>query len=271
VSEEATQARSRWRPRRQSRRKEAQLALPEGPPKRVGHKGAGLLAPGNTLAAFDAALAIGVDMIEFDVVSSGRELLMAHDPEDAVRPDVLTLEQGLDHLAGDRFAGIELDVDLKAPGYELRVLKALRERDLLERALVSSTYVASLRTIRRVAPDVKLGLSVPQLRRDPFAGGPLQPFAPLLLRYGRAVVPGGAARALRSRVCDAMMVQWRLVTPRLVRAVAAQGGELYVWTVDNLEGVERLYDMGVSGIISNDPRLFTLAESVRLAPDEHRQ
>ncbi len=245
--------------------------MPAGPPKRVGHKGAGLLATGNTAAAFDAALAAGVDMIEFDVVKVGAGLLMAHDAEDAERVGVLTLQQGLDHLAGPDFTGIEFDVDIKLPGYEMEVLRALRERDLLARSLISTTEVHSLRAIRTVAPDVKLGLSVPRIRRDPFAGGPLQPFAPLLLRYGRAVVPGGATRALRSKLCDAMMVHWRLVTPRLVRAVAAQGGELYVWTVDNLEGVERLYAMGVSGIISNDPRLFTLAESVRLAPDEHRQ
>ena len=31
--------------------------------KRIGHKGADLIAPGNTLASFDAALAAGVDMI----------------------------------------------------------------------------------------------------------------------------------------------------------------------------------------------------------------
>ena len=36
--------------------------------KRIGHKGADLIAPGNTLASFDAALASGVDMVEFDVL-----------------------------------------------------------------------------------------------------------------------------------------------------------------------------------------------------------
>ena len=36
---------------------------------RVGHKGADAIAPGNTLASFDAALAAGVDMIEFDVLA----------------------------------------------------------------------------------------------------------------------------------------------------------------------------------------------------------
>ena len=36
--------------------------------KRVGHKGADLIVPGNTPESFDAALALGVDMIEFDVL-----------------------------------------------------------------------------------------------------------------------------------------------------------------------------------------------------------
>ena len=43
--------------------------------RRVGHKGADHIAPGNTLASFDAALAARVDMIEFDVL-----------PEDPRRP-----------------------------------------------------------------------------------------------------------------------------------------------------------------------------------------
>ena len=34
---------------------------------RVGHGGASALAPGNTLASFDAAVEVGIDMVEFDV------------------------------------------------------------------------------------------------------------------------------------------------------------------------------------------------------------
>ena len=51
--------------------------------KRVGHKGADLIAPGNTPASFDAALAAGVDMIEFDVLPhrDTGELRLAHDYE----------------------------------------------------------------------------------------------------------------------------------------------------------------------------------------------
>ena len=52
------------------------------PLRRVGHKGADLIAPGNTPASFDAALAAGVDMIEFDVLPEDR---WPADNDDAAR------------------------------------------------------------------------------------------------------------------------------------------------------------------------------------------
>ena len=36
--------------------------------RRIGHKGADALVPGNTLASFEAAAKAGVSMIEFDVL-----------------------------------------------------------------------------------------------------------------------------------------------------------------------------------------------------------
>jgi glycerophosphoryl diester phosphodiesterase len=53
------------------------------------------------------------------------------------------------------------------------------------------------------------------------------------------------------------MAHWRLVTPRLVRAVRGAGGELYVWTVDELPQIRTFEALGVTGVITNDPRLFT--------------
>jgi glycerophosphoryl diester phosphodiesterase len=57
------------------------------------------------------------------------------------------------------------------------------------------------------------------------------------------------------------MAHWRLVTPRLVRQVQAAGGELYVWTVDEPARIRALARLGVTGVITNDPRLF--AEAVQ--------
>jgi glycerophosphoryl diester phosphodiesterase len=72
----------------------------------------------------------------------------------------------------------------------------------------------------------------------------------------RAVLPLRASWALRQGVCDAVMAHWRLVTPRLIRSVKRRGGELYVWTVDDLPRLRELEALGVTGVITNDPRLF---------------
>jgi glycerophosphoryl diester phosphodiesterase len=226
--------------------------------RRVGHKGADLLAPGNTYASFDAARDAGVDMIEFDVLperGTGR-LILAHDYEDATTRAPHALEEALAHLSADAFAGIELDVDLKLPGFELRVLEALRTYGLLDRALISCQHQSSLTLIRRAEPSVRLGWSVPKLRRDPFRSRAWRAPAMAAVLAARAVLPWRAAAAIRGRRCDALMVHWRLVTPRLVRSVLCAGGEVYVWVVDELPRLRALEAIGVTGVITNDPRLF---------------
>jgi len=226
--------------------------------RRVGHKGADLIAPGNTRASFDAALSAGVDMIEFDVLPErgSRRLILAHDYVDAARREPLTLEEGLEHLASAPFAGVELDVDLKLPGYELRVAEALEHHGLTDRALISSQHRSSLALIRASWPQIRLGWSVPRLRRDPTRSRALLLPALAALELGRAVLPGRASAAIRSGRCDALMAHWRLVTPRLVESVREAGGELYVWTVDELARLRALEALGVTGVITNDPRLF---------------
>jgi glycerophosphoryl diester phosphodiesterase len=227
--------------------------------KRVGHKGADLIAPGNTRASFDAALAAGVDMIEFDILPArpGGPLVLAHDDRDLVRSDVLTLADGLEHLASGAFAEIELDVDLKLPGYELQVLDALREHGLESRALISSQYRESLDVLRAAAPELRLGWSVPKLRQDPFRHRGMWVPVFVVVMAWRELLPFRAARAIRGGHCTALMAHWRLITPRLVRHVRAAGGELYVWTVDDQSRIRSLEAMGVTGVITNDPRLFT--------------
>ena len=229
--------------------------------KRVGHKGADLLVPGNTLASFDAALAVGVDMIEFDVLPerlddrAGSRLLIAHDhTHDLARAP--TLDAGLAHLAGAAFDGVELDLDLKLPGGEERVVRALREHGLVERTLISSTWMRSLVAIRALEPRLRLGWSVPRVKRDYTKSALTKLPAALAVAYVRRRLPTAAQRHLRDGRIDAVMAHWLLLTPALVAAVEQAGGETYVWTVDELRRLERLRALGVTGAITNDPRLF---------------
>lgn len=229
--------------------------------KRVGHKGADLIAPGNTLASFDAAVEAGVDMIEFDVLPEDfREpettrLLLAHDYSHDLST-ALTLDEGLAHLASAAFDGIELDVDLKVPGYEERVVEALRAHDLVERSLVSSQFPKSLAKVRASEPRLRIGWSVPRARRD-YTKSVVWVLPALLgLLVLKRALPRMAARSVNDGRHDALMVHERLVSPALVKAVHAAGGEIYAWTIDDATTIRSLEAMGVDAVITNDPRLF---------------
>jgi glycerophosphoryl diester phosphodiesterase len=233
-------------------------ARPEhlAPLKRVGHKGADHVAPGNTIESFRAALDHGVDMIEFDVLRlrDGR-LVLAHDLHDATTREPPTLEEGLDHFAGEAYAGVELDVDLKRPGYEREVVEALAARGLTDRALVSSTFLETMDRLGELAPGLRRGWSVPRAKRD-YTRSVVAPAVYALLRAVRLYLPRRASRMIRAGRFEAVMVHFLLVSPRLVRAVRDAGGQTYVWTVDDDRRIERLEAMGVDGVITNDPRLF---------------
>ena len=104
----------------------------EGALLRVGHRGAAALAPENTLRAFEAALALGVDAIEFDVLDlADGPLVLAHSNDLAevshgaaagtvrersldelreVAPELPTLDEALAFLAAH---DVGLHVDLK--------------------------------------------------------------------------------------------------------------------------------------------------------------
>jgi glycerophosphoryl diester phosphodiesterase len=203
--------------------------------RRVGHKGADHIAPGNTAASFDAALAAGVDMIEFDVLPEIMErpadsrLVLAHDYTQDLSA-ALALEEGLAHLASSPFTDIELDVDLKLPGYEARVLE----------------------------PRLRLGWSYPRAKRDYTASWLYK--VPVYAAIGviRRRLPAAVRDHILAGRCDALMANWLFVTRGLVEAVADAGGELYVWTVDDAKRIRRLEALGVTGVITNDPRLFVM-------------
>ena len=224
----------------------------------MGHKGADHVAPGNTIESFEAALEHGVDMIEFDVLRTrdGR-LVLAHDYEDATSRECVTLEDGLAHFAGEAYTGVELDVDMKLPGYEREVAEGLARHGLVERSLVSTMYPESLDVLGELEPGLRRGWSVPRVRRN-YLRAPLYVRLPVyaIALYMRARLPGQAAARLRAGGCEAIMVHQILVSGRLVRAVHAAGGQVYVWTVDDAPKIRTLESLGVDGVITNDPRLF---------------
>jgi glycerophosphoryl diester phosphodiesterase len=233
----------------------------------VGHKGADLIAPGNTLASFAAAVEAGVDTIELDVLwtrdghprlpaSERTPLIVAHDWHDAERREPLTLTGALDAFLEAPLDRVEIDLDVKLPGREEEVVAAVRERGLLERAMVSTMELSTLTKINQLEPRLRRGWTYPKVKKD--WASKRWAKAPMLaaLAWMRQQLPGLAARELPRLGVEAIWVYHPLVSPRLARITDLAGVELIAWTVDDLPRMEKLVRAGVTGICSNDPRLF---------------
>ncbi|HYP55066.1 MAG TPA: glycerophosphodiester phosphodiesterase [Solirubrobacterales bacterium] len=242
------------------------LGLGEGPIL-VGHKGADLVRPGNTVPSFEAAVEAGVDVIELDVlwtrdghpaIEAERRspLLVAHDWHDAERRQPLTLAEGLDAFTAPPLDRVQIDLDIKLAGREPEIVEALRERELLERAMISTMELSSLARIGELEPRLRRGWTYPKVTRDwaskRWARGPM--LAGLIAMRRR--LPAIARRALPEMGVQAMWVYHPIVTPRLARASREAGVDLIAWTVDDLARMRKLVEDGVTGLCSNDPRLF---------------
>jgi glycerophosphoryl diester phosphodiesterase len=231
----------------------------------VGHKGADLIAPGNTIESFHAAAAAGVDTIELDVIwlrdahlplEERAELVVAHDWADAERRTPLTLSQALDAFLEPPLDAVEIDVDIKLPGREEEIVTALRERDLLGRAMVSTMELYSLGRILELEPRLRRGWTYPKVTKD--WASKRWAKAPMLaaLMAMRQRLPGLAAEQLPKLGVESMWVYHPLVSRRLARIAELAQVELIAWTVDDLDRMRKLTAAGVHGLVSNDPRLF---------------
>lgn len=230
------------------------------------------MVPGNTVASFEAAAGIGVDMIEFDVLwtrdghpdLSARErtpLTVAHDWTAAASAEAagtaLSLEAALEAFAGiPALADVELDCDLKLPGREEDLVSALREQHLVERAMVSTMEISSLERIAQLEPGLRRGWTYPRVTRDWTARWWAAPGVYAALIAMRRRLPQLAARQLPRLGVEAMWIYHPLVTERLAETCDAAGVELIAWTVDESGRMARLLERGVGGLCSNDPRLF---------------
>jgi glycerophosphoryl diester phosphodiesterase len=200
------------------------------------------LAPANTLASFEAAHEVGVDMVEFDVRAWRGELVLAHTALHARRGGNLRLHDALTHLSARRFRELGLNVDVKHVGCEHALLLGLRRAGLLERALISSQVPAVLDRVRALDPRARTGISI---------GGRL---ARLSQRWNdwRAQVLAGIAL----RRWDVLMAQHHLIDAGLLDDVLCRRGLLYAWTVNERAAIHGLRTLGVHGIATADPRLF---------------
>jgi len=231
------------------------LRRTDGPPLVIGHRGAAAVAPENTLAALQAAVDAGADLVEFDI---GPDLRLAHSTRE-VPEEQVSLDTALEFLREHRL-GVHLDV--KLPGYESAVVDAIRRHGMEQRGLVSTAFAVTSRRLSRLAPALPRAIGYP---RDRYGVSRLR-WPQALTRTGaaalRQAMPVRIPLLLRIARADVLSLHQTLCSRAAVRAAHALGAPVLGWTANDPATVRRLADAGVDAIVSDDPgmALATLRE-----------
>jgi glycerophosphoryl diester phosphodiesterase len=214
----------------------------------IGHRGAAAVAPENTLAGLEAAVAAGADLVEFDI---GLDLRLAHSHRE-VPTETLELDDALEFLRGH---DVGVHLDMKRVGVEREVLDAVCRHGIAARAVLSTAWPRTGRRLAALAPELPRAIGYPRDR-----------YGISRVRWPRGVTAAGAATlraAMPARVpvllrwasANVLALHHTLVSRAAVRRAHARGAPVLAWTANERDLVVRLADLGVDAIVTDDPAM----------------
>jgi len=259
----------------------------------IGHRGYCAFAPENTLPSFRLAKAAAVDLVELDYhLSKDRVPIVIHDAEldrttdavarwggEKIRVDSKLAAELQELDAGAWFAptyartrlprlvealdciqtngGITL-IERKA-GDGTACVKLLRERNLINHVVVQAFDWSFLRDVHQQAPEQVLGaLGPPGSRGGKKLTDEQKTLSPAWIDEIKAV--------------GARVAGWnRLVTGAAIAYAHHQGLKVWVYTINDAAEAEALLDLGVDGIITDNPALIWRALALRRMPKQASQ
>ena len=249
-------------------------------PQVLAHRGASGYAPETTLASYRMALQMKVDYLELDLqMTADGELVAIHDTTvdrttngkgpvgsktldqlkeldagswfNRVFPDkarneyvgekIPTLQEIID-LAKPTPAGLYIELkspELYPPDFEAKLLSILRRNKFEQRVLVQSFNAHSVEKMKSLDAGIRTALLVGNLSGEPV----------------------GAALKVRA---NELAINYELLTPDIVKRARDNGLTIAVWTVDEVDAMKRMIELGVDRIITNYPdRLQALLKEIR--------
>lgn len=246
-------------------------------PAIIAHRGASAYAPENTLAAFELAVRQKADAIELDTkLTRDGHVVIFHDQtlerttgaqgrvidsslaelrhldagshfDVAYRGEQIpTLDEVFDLVGKHTFVNVDL-TNYASPTDRLpeKVAEIVKKHNMAERVLFSSFNPIALLRIHRSLPQVPIGL----LAMDGKKGAWARSWLGYWLHY----------QSLHPALEDA--------SPHLVERAHQRGCRVLVYTVNQPDDMRRLFQIGVDGILTDDP---LTAKRILSAGSEHR-
>ncbi len=220
------------------------------------HRGASAAYPENTMSAFAAAAELGADWIELDVqqIKDGT-IIVIHDRNfkrttgvnkntwEVTYDEVQEMDAGV--MFGEEFRGeriptlsevvefakqnnVRLNIELKPTGYETDfekgVVDIITEAGFERDCVITSQMYSVLEHVKEYREDIK----------TVYVMG---------LAYGNIAALSAA---------DHFSIESSSITKNLVRRVHEEGKELYAWTVNTEKNVQRMMELSVDNIITDN-------------------
>ena len=240
-------------------------------PMIIAHRGHGVAAPENTLAAYHLAKEAGAEMIETDVnITKDGQLVIMHDWRLGRTTDLkgnvhdYTLEELRKADAGSwfdkKYAGEKIPTLQEALQFaqkedmlmcfevkggnpkqaleiSTRLVAAIKEKDAFDWAFMSSYFHKSLAQAKRIAPQLMLA---PE-------------------RIPDDVEPDldEAFRQVRSLGSDVLQIHYKYLYPNIVKAMREEGIALWAWPTTTEEEIVPAIKTGADGVMGDDPTLAT--------------
>ncbi|MGZ3605164.1 MAG: glycerophosphodiester phosphodiesterase [Thermodesulfobacteriota bacterium] len=234
----------------------------------VAHRGAPGYAKENTIESFEKAVALGADMIEFDIRrTKDNVLIVYHDELIEGKPvnhlgceeigqiarnrgfDIPTVEEVLKWSRGR----IKLDVELKEEGYEKEIVELLSGFFKEDQFVITSFNESSLKIIKDSYPSIQVGLLLGKSKAPPWTR--ISEFFPM--------------KRCKKAQADFLVVHFKLLRFGFLERARRSHKPVFVWTIND-EGMIRklLNDRRVYAIITDKPDLAVSLKKKWLQQDK---
>ena len=216
------------------------------------HRGGTRAAPENTLAAFSHARSLGFRYLETDVhLAKDGTIVAFHDTDlsrtcglstviaEATWAEIATARVGGEHLVPrlddllDSLPDCHFNIDTKSDAVVSPLIEVIRRRDLTDRVCIGSFSHRRLTRVRSELGDrVCTSASPLEIARWLIGWIPTEPNCfQVPMRQGRLTI----------------------VNERQLASARRARKPVHVWTIDDPSTMQHLIDLGVDGIMTDDP------------------
>lgn len=227
-------------------------------PHVLAHRGLHTIAVENTLSAFSSALEAGATHLETDAHASADGIaVLVHDPvmniggRNVVISECSAAELGaLDLGAGEgiptlhealaAFPLARFNIDIKSSDAANDVVRAVTRHNAQDRVLIASFKAARRTAACRRIPGVATS-----------ASATVALVSVLSATVGLTFFGRWLLRRVDAVQLPTSMLGLRVFTPRFVSMCHAAQVSVHAWTINNPTEMQRLFDLGVDGVVTD--------------------